>query len=115
MAPTNNEEHPKSDNFRDRLSTIDDKGKRFWIFAKKPKGKLTTYRNIVGIVLLAFLFIGPFLKINGQEFLLLNFLERKFVIFGTQFWPQDFTDKRCCLNQGHQFVLLYLGSTDLRA
>jgi len=90
MAHTKKEERPIQDNFRDHLSTIDAKGKRLWVFAKKPKGKFTTYRNITGILLLSLLFIGPFIEVNGQEFLLLNFLERKFVIFGTQFWPQDF-------------------------
>jgi len=90
MSKELREDHSMEDRFRDRLSTIDEKGKRVWIYAKKPKGKFTTYRNLAGIFLLVFLFIGPFLKINGQEFLLLNFIERKFVIFGTQFWPQDF-------------------------
>ena len=78
------------DEFRDRLATIDVSGKRLWVYARKPFGKLTTARNVVGFVLIAFFFIAPFLKVNGQELLLLNFLERKFVIFGVQFWPQDF-------------------------
>src|SRR5690606_7998863 len=33
--------------------------------------------------------IMPFIKINGEPFLLFNIIERKFVIFGTVFWPQD--------------------------
>ncbi len=78
------------DKFRDTLATIDEKGKRVWVYAKKPKGKFTTYRNIFGLILLVFFFAGPFIKINGQELLLLNFIERKIVIFGVQFWPQDF-------------------------
>ena len=81
---------PDKPNFRDQLATIDEHGKRKWVYAKKPKGKLTNYRSIVAAILIAFLFIGPFLKINGKEFLLLNFLERKIVVFGMQFWPQDF-------------------------
>jgi cytochrome c oxidase accessory protein FixG len=78
------------DTFRDRLYTIDEKGKRVWVFAKKPSGPLTTARNIVGIVLIAFLFAAPFIKVNGQQLLLFDFLHRTFVIFGVQFWPQDF-------------------------
>ena len=81
---------PDKPNFRDQLATIDEHGKRKWVYAKKPKGKLTNYRSIVAAILIAFLFIGPFLKINGKELLLLNFLERKIVVFGMQFWPQDF-------------------------
>jgi cytochrome c oxidase accessory protein FixG len=36
------------------------------------------------------LFSGPFLRINGKPLLLLNIIERKFIIFGSPFWPQDF-------------------------
>ncbi len=35
------------------------------------------------------LFAGPYLTINGEPLLLINVLERKFVIFGQIFWPQD--------------------------
>lgn len=90
MAEIKKEDSTARNSFRDQLATIDSKGKRLWVFAKKPKGKLTTYRNIVGIFLLALLIAGPFLKINGQAFLLLNFIDRKIVILGMQFWPQDF-------------------------
>ncbi|MCX6306386.1 MAG: cytochrome c oxidase accessory protein CcoG [Bacteroidetes bacterium] len=79
-----------SGSFRDRLYTIDESGKRLWVFAKKPKGLLTNARNITGILLLVFFFSAPFIKINGQQLLLFDFLHRTFVIFGVQFWPQDF-------------------------
>ncbi|MFN3315846.1 MAG: 4Fe-4S binding protein, partial [Raineya sp.] len=32
----------------------------------------------------------PFIKINGHPFMLFNILERKFIIFGVPFFPQDF-------------------------
>jgi cytochrome c oxidase accessory protein FixG len=83
-------EEPEKPDFRDHLATIDEQGKRVWVFAKKPEGTLTTWRNIVGFSLLAFFFIAPFITIKGQPLLLLNFIERKFVILGMQFWPQDF-------------------------
>lgn len=84
------QQHDESkDAFRDRLYTIDESGKRLWVYAKKVSGKLTTARNIVGILLLFFFFTAPFIKINGQQLLLFNVLERRFVIFGVQFWPQD--------------------------
>ena len=35
------------------------------------------------------MFVGPFVRINGNPLLLLNFVERKFVILGQIFWPQD--------------------------
>jgi cytochrome c oxidase accessory protein FixG len=40
-------------------------------------------------VLLAVMFAGPFIKVGGNPLLLLNFIERNFVILGQIFWPQD--------------------------
>lgn len=54
------------------------------------KGKLYRYRNILSYILLLLLFSSPFIKINGEQLILLNVLERKFVFFGVIFWPQDF-------------------------
>jgi len=86
------------ESFRDKVSTINKEGKRVWIYPKKPKGKLTRAREVVAAILLAFLFGAPFIKVNGQPLLLFNIIERKFVIFGVGFWPQDF----------HLFVLATL-------
>jgi cytochrome c oxidase accessory protein FixG len=89
MVQFKKEEKEKVD-FRDRLATIDESGKRIWVYAKKSKGRLTTARTIVGFALIAFFFTTPFIRIHGQPLLLLNFIERKIVILGVQFWPQDF-------------------------
>jgi cytochrome c oxidase accessory protein FixG len=79
-----------TEEFRDRIATVDEHGKRIWIYPKKPKGRFTNYRNLATIVFLA-LFIGmPFIKVNGEQFMLFNVLERKFVLFGILFTPQDF-------------------------
>ena len=63
--------------------------KRKWVFAKKPSGSLYKKRQWVGYSLLLFLFASPFIKIKGEPFLLFGVLERKFVIFGKVFWPED--------------------------
>lgn len=76
--------------FRDRITTVDDEGKRKWLFPKKPKGKFTNYRTYLSYLLLVILFVTPWIKINGEPLLLFNILERKFVLFGQVFWPQDF-------------------------
>ncbi|KAA3614596.1 MAG: cytochrome c oxidase accessory protein CcoG [Calditrichaeota bacterium] len=88
----------RDESFRDTIGTVDKAGKRVWITPKKPKGKFYTARIWTTLVLLALLFSGPFIRIGGQPLLLLNFFERKFVIFGAPFWPQDF----------HLFALLLL-------
>lgn len=78
------------DHFRDSIGTISDDGKRSWIFPKKPSGKFWKYRTYVSYVLLAFLLSAPFIKINGNQFLLFNVIDRRFNIFSFPFWPQDF-------------------------
>jgi cytochrome c oxidase accessory protein FixG len=76
--------------FRDSVATIDHKGKRNFLFPKKPKGKLYRWRTIASLVYLTIFFTLPFVKIGGQPIFLFNVLERKFILFGQIFWPQDF-------------------------
>jgi len=77
--------------FRDQLSTLTDDGsKRRWIYPRIVKGKLYQYRSVLSYFFLLLLFSAPFLRLNGEQLILLNVLERKFVFFGVIFWPQDF-------------------------
>jgi len=80
----------EGESFRDRLSTIDETGNRKWIFAYKPSGRFYDFRTLLSIFYL-FVFFGlPFVQYKGEPLLLLNIIERKFVIFGFVFWSQDF-------------------------
>lgn len=76
--------------YRDKLTTVDESGKRAWVFAKKPKGKFYNKRQILAYVILAAYYILPWVKYKGDQFLMFNILQRKFILFGTIFWPQDF-------------------------
>lgn len=87
---------PQNENYRDRLATVDTEGKRIWIYPKKPSGPYHKARVWVAVVLIALFFAGPFIQIYGRPILQLGFLDRKFIIFGVGFFPQDF----------HIFVLL---------
>jgi len=80
----------KDERFRDSIGTINEEGKRAWVFPKKPSGRFYEYRKWVSYILLFFLFSSPFIKVNGNQFLMFNVLERRFNIFGFPFWPQDF-------------------------
>jgi len=91
-------ETPEDEIFRDSIATIDKEGKRAWIYPKKPEGWFYERRKLVSYILLAFLFAAPFIKIGGNQFILINVLERRFNIFGFPFWPQDF----------HLFVIMML-------
>lgn len=76
--------------YRDTIATVDEKGRRIWLNPKKPQGRYHTYRIIVTVVLLGLLFGAPFLSWKGHPMFLFNIFERKFILFGTVFWPQDF-------------------------
>ena len=80
----------EAETFRDSVGTMEQSGKRRWVFPKKPSGKFTNYRTLVSIILLALFFAIPFIKINGNPFLLINILDRQFFILGQAFYPQDF-------------------------
>ncbi|ABG58416.1 cytochrome c oxidase accessory protein CcoG [Cytophaga hutchinsonii] len=84
-------EHKHIDqSFRDHISTVDAEGKRIWLYPKKPKGFFTSIRNYVSYVFLTLFIVTPFIRIEGDPLILLNVLERKFILFGIIFWPQDF-------------------------
>ncbi|MBW7914095.1 MAG: cytochrome c oxidase accessory protein CcoG [Taibaiella sp.] len=76
--------------FRDKVATVDKQGKRLWVFPHMPKGKFTNARTWLSIVYLLVFFTLPFIKYNGHPLFLINVLERKFILFGQIFWPQDF-------------------------
>src|ERR1043165_158468 len=75
--------------FRDHLATADKEGRRMWIYPRKPGGRFYRARTWLSWLLLAIMFAGPFIRVRGNPLLLLNFVERKFVILGHIFWPQD--------------------------
>lgn len=95
------------DSFRDSIGTINEDGKRKWIYPKKPSGKFYNKRKYVSYFLILFLLSAPFIKINGNQFLLFNVFDRKFNIFSVQFWPQDFYLVVISLIIGIVFVSLF--------
>ena len=76
--------------FRDALSSVHRDGRRKWVYARQPAGRYYQARTLVSVALLAFLVAAPFVSFRGQPLVLLNVLERRFVLFGLVFWPQDF-------------------------
>lgn len=81
--------YDSDESFRDRVPTIDKHGKRSWIYAHQPKGKFYQWRTLLTVLYVAILFTVPFIKLNGHPFFLFNIPERKFILFGSVFWPQD--------------------------
>lgn len=93
--------------FRDTIGTIDEEGNRKFIFPKKPSGKFYDYRKWVSYFLLTVLVANPFIKINGNQFMMFNILERRFNIFGFPFWPQDIYLFVLFMIIGVVFVILF--------
>ena len=79
--------------FRDSMTTVDESGKRKWLFPKKPFGALFNKRKILSYLLLFIMFVTPFLhKIFGFKnpvFLFDVVFRKEFFIFGQQFTTQD--------------------------
>jgi cytochrome c oxidase accessory protein FixG len=95
------------DAFRDTIGTMDKDGVRKFIYPKKPSGKFYDYRKWVSYFLLLILVANPFIKINGNQFMMFNVLERRFNIFGFPFWPQDFYLFVLFMIVGVVFVILF--------
>jgi len=89
MAKKNQNPHLNPETFRDALATVKEDGKRNWVYPKKVKGFFYQYRTYLSWILLAILFAGPFIQVDGRPYMLFNIFERKFIIFGAAFWPQD--------------------------
>lgn len=77
-------------NFRDKISTVDVKGKRKWMYVFQPQGKLYNLRTAFSIFYLVLLFGLPFLSYHGNPLFLFDFSHSKFIFFGQVFLPQDF-------------------------
>ncbi|OFZ08100.1 MAG: cytochrome c oxidase accessory protein CcoG [Bacteroidetes bacterium RIFCSPHIGHO2_02_FULL_44_7] len=103
----NEDLHGDEEAFRDRIATVNKDGSRNWIYPKRPSGKFYTKRKLVSYVLLILLFGAPHVYINGHQSILFNIMERKFVLFGKVFWPQDLYLFAIALIIGVIFVILF--------
>ena len=88
--PETNPTDKRDESFRDSIATIDESGKRIWMYPKKPAGKYYNARTWLSVVYLILFFCIPFIKWKGSPVFLFNVLERKFILFTVHFWPSDF-------------------------
>jgi cytochrome c oxidase accessory protein FixG len=93
--------------FRSRPGVLDKTGHAKRMYPKKIHGPYFKARALVGYTLLAFLFIGPFLRVNGHPLFLFNVMERKFILFGLPFFPQDFFLFALVMLSGIVFIALF--------
>jgi cytochrome c oxidase accessory protein FixG len=90
MNTTELQAAPVQEAFRDRVATVDKDGKRVWVYPQKPKGAMHRKRVALTLLYLSALFGLPFVKVGGHPLFLFNVIDRKFILFGQIFWPQDF-------------------------
>jgi len=76
-------------NFRDRLTTSGQDGKRVWLYPEIVSGRWFVRRAWVAYGLLACLLAGPFLEWNDHPLFLFDVLNRNFIVWGIAFTPQD--------------------------
>ena len=77
------------EDFRDYITTAHKDGRRKWVYPRKVNGKFFRWRTRFSWLLLAIMVAGPFITIGGNPLLMMNIPERKFVVLGQIFWPQD--------------------------
>lgn len=82
--------HESHDSFRNELASVAKDGRRRWIYARQPSGRYYRARTLVSVGLVGFLLLAPFVTIGGQPLMLLDVLQRRFVLLGVFFRPQDF-------------------------
>ena len=75
--------------FRDHLASADQSGRRKWIYPRQVSGRFFRWRTWFSWLLLLIMFAGPFVTIGGNPLLMMNIPDRKFVVLGQIFWPQD--------------------------
>ncbi len=90
LEQSDHSEFYDQEEYRDSIATVDSEGKRIWIYPKQQDGYFYRLRTYLSWFLLAFLFGMPWIKVGGEPLLLFNVLERRFIIFGVYFAPQDF-------------------------
>ena len=90
MSEIKHTNEPLTESFRDRIATVDESGKRKWIYAYKPSGKFYSIRSWLSVFYFIAFFGMPFFYVNGRPFFMFNIPNAKFILFGKAFWPQDF-------------------------
>ncbi|HML94009.1 MAG TPA: cytochrome c oxidase accessory protein CcoG [Thermodesulfobacteriota bacterium] len=74
---------------QERPASMDETGKRVFIFPAQVEGVWRRRRTITEIFLVIFFLVLPWIKIGGHQALLLDIAERRFSVFGLTFWAHD--------------------------
>lgn len=95
------------EHYGNKISTVDNEGKRKWIYAFQPKGRFYKYRTWLSWLYIIVFFAMPFIKINGNPIFLFDIAEGKFSLFGQLFLPQDFVILAIAMLLGIVFIIVF--------
>lgn len=90
MSEIKHTNEPLTEKFRDRIATVDETGKRKWVYAYKPQGRFYNIRTWLSVGYFILFFGMPFILIDGRPLFMFNLPNGKFILFTKVFWPQDF-------------------------
>lgn len=79
----------KNQPVKEKMTTIGEGGKRFWLYPAAVEGMWMNRRRITAYVLMLIFFIVPWTSVGGHQTVLLDIPNRKFAFFGIVLWPQD--------------------------
>lgn len=96
-----------TEEYRDTIATVNQEGKRVWLYPKKPSGRFYNARTIVSFIFFAIFLVLPFIKINGEQLFLFDIFHSKFILFGIVFTPQDFHLFALALLTFFVFIILF--------
>ena len=82
-------EKPTEGAYKEKLYTIGEHGKRKWVYATLAPGKWLNLRTLVAYALIAFYLLMPWIEIGGRQAMYFDIFNRKFIVFGAEFWATD--------------------------
>jgi cytochrome c oxidase accessory protein FixG len=76
-------------NMKEALTSIDQMGRRIEIIPAEVRGFFRRWRTVSQVFLIFLFLILPWTKVNGRQTVLLDIVDRKFSLFGVQFFAHD--------------------------
>lgn len=77
--------------YRDRLETVDEQGRRIWVYADTVSGLWKKRRTIVASFLVVFYLAVPWIKIGGLPLFQLDFGNGRLILGGVIYWFHEFS------------------------
>ena len=84
------QDNKKLSPIRESVTTINQDGSRFFLHPADVRGPYTLWRRVVGLLLIIFFVVLPWIPIQGHPALFLDIAHRRFHILGLTFAAQDF-------------------------